>query len=102
MNSGTRSCAGVRRSPERSDVAIHVPQGAECALLLSREQGDPDRAARFYVERPQDSHRFHDDHDAGAVVGRARSGCPAVEMRHRHYDFIPVRRIDARESRRAR
>ena len=67
---------------------MHVALRSEQSLLFAGPQRDANGAARLDVERLQDAHGFHGDDGAGAVVGCAGAGDPAIEVAAEHDDLI--------------
>ena len=69
-------------------VALRTEQ----TLLFAGPEGDANGAARLDVERLQDADGFHGHDGAGAIVGGAGAGDPAVEVTaHHHHLFLEPR-----------
>ena len=49
---------------------------------------DENRAPRIGIDALQDPHRFHHRDGAGAVVGRAGSAVPRIEVRRQHHILV--------------
>src|SRR5271167_4580475 len=76
------------RTGNETKVLLHIAIGAELALYFAGPEADANGAPGLHLESGQDTHDFHGDYAARAIVGCARGRGPGIEVSAEHNDFV--------------
>ena len=74
----------------RGEVLRDVGARAENPLLFPAPEREPHGAIQAQIQRLEDAHHLDHHGAAGGVVGRARAGVPAIEVRADHHDLVSL------------